>query len=130
MDDALEPALNAFAITFADRMPESETTPNQRCPLRGWSGRPSADFGVWVARWSRSCVRGCGVGSGAAARTERAVPQSMSLELAAFESGRARWRWTRESGRRIGAGDPGGQCRWSTAGLARRRRRPRRGQLL
>ena len=26
MDDALEPALNAFAITFADRMPESETT--------------------------------------------------------------------------------------------------------
>ena len=26
MDDALEPALNAFAITFADRMSESETT--------------------------------------------------------------------------------------------------------
>jgi hypothetical protein len=33
MDHALETALNAFAITFADRMPGSEANPLTKMPL-------------------------------------------------------------------------------------------------
>ena len=89
MDYALNPALNAFAITFDDRMPESETTLTKDAAYTVDLTDPPLTLGCvggslvtvlrdGLRRWVR-----------AAARAERGVPQCMSLELATFESGRA-----------------------------------------